>query len=53
MNSKCPLVNLADMGQRMSFVLKAAEQFDKLLHSTQRHQIEQALEDIADGKGVR
>ncbi|MBN2976280.1 hypothetical protein JWR98_20880 [Pseudomonas sp. MAFF 301380] len=51
--SSNPIANLANINQRMSFVLKAAEQFDKLLHSTQRHQIEQALEDIAEGEGVR
>ena len=38
---------------RMPFVLKAAAQFDELLKSTKRHQIEQAIEAIANGQGVR
>ena len=45
--------NLADIDQRMTFVLKAAAQFDELLHSTERHRIEQAIDDIAKGQGVR
>ncbi len=45
--------NLADINQRMTFVLKAAAQFDELLHSTERHRIEQAIDDIAKGRGVR
>ena len=45
--------NLADIDQRMTFVLKAAEQFDELLHSTERPRIEQAIDDIAKGKGVQ
>ncbi|MBN2976278.1 hypothetical protein [Pseudomonas lactucae] len=53
MNSKHPFANLADIGQRMAFVLKTAAQFDDLLHSTERHRIEQAIEEIAEGRGIR
>ncbi|KAA6172534.1 PAAR domain-containing protein, partial [Pseudomonas marginalis] len=38
--SNSPTANLADIDQRMTFVLKAAAQFDELLHSTERHRIE-------------
>ena len=43
------VADLTDMWQR----IRAAAQFDKLLNSHQRHQIEQALEDVAEGRGVR
>lgn len=45
--------NLADIDQRMPFVLKAATQFDELLRRSDRHLIEQAILDIAAGRGVR
>jgi hypothetical protein len=45
--------NLADINQRMPFVLRAAQQFDDLLNGDQREQIEQAIRDIAWGGGVR
>lgn len=45
--------NLADIEQRMPFVLKAAEQFDYLLKRSDRHLIEQAILDISTGRGVR
>ena len=45
--------NLADINQRMPFVLRAADQFDDLLRSDQREQIEQSIRDIAWGGGVR
>jgi hypothetical protein len=48
-----PFANLADIERRMAFVLKAAAQFDDLLHSDQRDQIEQSIRDIALGGGVR
>lgn len=48
-----PMANLADIHQRMPFVLKAAAQFDELLRNGNRHQIEQAIRDIAAGRGVR
>lgn len=51
--SKNPIANLADIDQRMTFVLKAAAQFDALLRSNERQRIEQALEDIAEGRGVQ
>lgn len=44
---------LADINQRMPFVLKAAEQFDNLLRRSDRQLIEQAILDIAAGQGVR
>ncbi|WP_158683867.1 PAAR domain-containing protein [Pseudomonas sp. LH1G9] len=51
--SNNPIANLADIDQRMTFVLKAAAQFDKLLNSGERHRIEQALDDVAAGRGIR
>lgn len=45
--------NLADIHQRMPFVLKAATQFDELLRRSDRHLIEQAILDIASSRGVR
>ena len=51
--SNNPIANLADIDQRMTFVLKAAAQFDKLLNSGERHRIEQALDDVAEGQGMR
>ncbi|SEM69473.1 Zn-binding Pro-Ala-Ala-Arg (PAAR) domain-containing protein, incolved in TypeVI secretion [Pseudomonas sp. ok272] len=47
------IANLADITQRMPFVLKAARQFDALLQEQSRHLIEQAIRDIAAGGGVR
>jgi hypothetical protein len=38
--------------QRMRFVLRAAEQFDKLLHGPQRSRVEDSLRAIAAGGGV-
>lgn len=51
--SNNPIANLADLEQRMVFVLRAATQFDTLLQGSERHRIEQALEDIAEGRGVQ
>jgi uncharacterized Zn-binding protein involved in type VI secretion len=48
-----PLADLSDIKQRMAFVLRAAAQFDHLLQSEKRHQIEQSIRDIALGGGVR
>ena len=45
--------DLADVEQRMAFVLRAAEQFDNLLKRSDRHLIELAILDIATGLGVR
>ena len=44
--------NLADLEQRMPFVLKAATQFDELLNDSNRGNLEQAIRDIAAGGGV-
>ncbi len=48
-----PMANLADIDQRMAFVLKAAARFDELLRDSNRHRIEQAIQDIAASRGVR
>ncbi|WP_288077706.1 hypothetical protein [Pseudomonas sp.] len=48
-----PFANLANIDQRMAFVLKAAARFHTLLRSTERHRIEQALDDIAENRGVQ
>ncbi|MCX2901034.1 PAAR domain-containing protein [Pseudomonas mandelii] len=45
--------DLSDIGQRMPFVLRAAEQFNSLLQDRNRYLIEQAIQDIAAGRGVR
>lgn len=37
----------------MTFVLRAAARFDTLLQSDERIHIEQALDDIATGRGLR
>ncbi|VVO15292.1 PAAR domain-containing protein [Pseudomonas fluorescens] len=47
------MADLSDIHQRMPFVLKAAARFDVLLHDSNRYQIEQAIQDIATGRGVR
>ncbi|VVO07598.1 hypothetical protein PS723_03154 [Pseudomonas fluorescens] len=51
--SNNPMADLSDIEQRMAFVLKAAAQFDELLRNGNRHQIEQAIREIAAGGGVR
>jgi hypothetical protein len=51
--SNYPFANLADVERRMTFVLKAAAQFDGLLHSDQRGQIERSIREIAIGGGLR
>lgn len=51
--SNSVIANLGDVNQRMPFVLRAAKQFDDLLHGDQREQIEQSIRDIAFGGGVR
>jgi uncharacterized Zn-binding protein involved in type VI secretion len=48
-----PIANLADIKQRMAFVLKAAQQFDDLLLSDKHEQLEQSIREIAVGGGVR
>jgi uncharacterized Zn-binding protein involved in type VI secretion len=47
------VADLSDVDQRMAFVLRAAKQFDDLLLSDQRKQLEQSIRDIAWGGGVR
>lgn len=51
--SNDPMADLSDINQRMPFVLKAAARFDELLHNRNRAVIEQSLQDIAAGGGVR
>ncbi|SDU96036.1 PAAR domain-containing protein [Pseudomonas vancouverensis] len=48
-----PVANLADINQRMAFVLRAAQRFDDLLHSDQREQLERSIWEIALGEGIR
>lgn len=48
-----PLADLSDIEQRMSFVLKAAGEFHRLLQGDDRHLIEQSIRDISNGYGVR
>jgi uncharacterized Zn-binding protein involved in type VI secretion len=48
-----PMADLSDIDQRMAFVLKAAARFNELLQHPDRYQIEQAILDIAAGRGVR
>lgn len=50
---KNPFANLADIGQRMAFVLKAAAQFDELLLSAERYKIEYAIEQLITGRDAR
>ncbi|TDB60626.1 PAAR domain-containing protein, partial [Pseudomonas vancouverensis] len=45
--------NLGDINQRMPFVLRAAKQFDDLLQSDKRQQLEHSILEIALGGGVR
>ncbi|WP_191624420.1 hypothetical protein [Pseudomonas fluorescens] len=47
------MADLSDIHQRMPFVLKAAARFDELLQYPDRYRIEQAIRDIAAGRGVR
>ena len=51
--SSNPMADLSDIKQRMAFVLRAAGQFDELLSGTRRLLMEQAIQDIAAGMGVR
>ena len=51
--SNNPLADLSDIHQRMAFVLKAAAQFQELLHDSNRSLIEEAIRDVSDGRGVR
>ncbi|CDG18624.1 DUF2515 family protein [Xenorhabdus doucetiae] len=51
-SDKKPYANLADVNQRMPFVLKAAERFDEMLHNSNRNLLEKSLKNIAAGQGV-
>lgn len=51
--SNNPLADLSDIHQRMAFVLKAAAQFQELLHDSNRSLIEEAIRDVSAGRGVR
>jgi hypothetical protein len=48
-----PLADLSNIDQRMVFVLNAAERFDQMLGDGNRHLLEKAINDIAEGLGVR
>ena len=48
-----PLADLSNIEQRMPFVLKAAAQFHQLLQYGDRYKIEQAIREIAAGRGVQ
>jgi hypothetical protein len=48
-----PVANLANVEERMSFVLRAAARFDELLNSSERDTLEQSIKDIAAGVGVQ
>jgi hypothetical protein len=47
------MADLSDILQCMAFVLKAAARFNELLQHPDRYLIEQAIRDIAVGRGVR
>ena len=44
--------NLADLDQRMVFVLAAAKRFDQMLHDSNRDALVQSINDIAAGGGT-
>ncbi|WP_254853143.1 DUF2515 family protein [Xenorhabdus bovienii] len=48
-----PQANLAEVKQRMPFVLRAAQRFDELLHNNKRNVIEKSIQAIASGGGVK
>jgi hypothetical protein len=48
-----PGVHLYNSGQRMEFVYRAAEQFDRLLNGKERGEIEYSLQEISAGHGVQ
>ena len=45
--------NLANLDERMPFVLRAARQFHNLLKSGNRHLIEQSIGEISHGSTIR
>ncbi|VEF07963.1 Uncharacterised protein [Pseudomonas fluorescens] len=48
-----PFANLADVEQRMEFVLRAAERFDDLLNGVHSSALEQSIRDIASGTAAQ
>ncbi|GAB3629183.1 hypothetical protein PTE30175_05052 [Pandoraea terrae] len=44
-----PIANLADIDQRMPFVLKAAERFDHMLNTEHRAALQQSIREISRG----
>lgn len=42
-----PIANLADVEQRMAFVIEAANRFDKMLHNSNRNALVQSINKIA------
>ena len=47
------VANLANLDERMPFVLRAAKQFHNLLRSGNRHVIEQSIGEISSGSKIR
>lgn len=48
-----PLANLADINQRMPFVLRAAKRFDDMLRNLNRPGLDHSLREIAAEHSVR
>ena len=51
--STSAFANLANLDERMPFVLRAARQFHNLLRSGNRHMIEQSIGEISHGSAIR
>lgn len=51
--STSAFANLANLDERMPFVLRAARQFHNLLKNGNRHLIEQSLGEISNGNAIR
>jgi hypothetical protein len=51
--SSAPDAHLYSSAQRMEFVYRTAEQFDRLLNGKERPELERALEAICEGHGVQ
>ena len=51
--STSAFANLANLDERMPFVLRAARQFHNLLKSGNRHLIEQSIGEISNGSAIR
>ena len=47
--SNNPLADLSEVGQRMKFVLRAANRFDQMLQDHNRPALEQSIKEIAEG----